>query len=591
MKIHGRRARHVVAALAIAATAALALSACTTSGDKPAATTAATGGTVTAAEVNDLTSLNYNTPQGNLDTNGKVSYLTTGGFFTVDPTYKVIYDTSFGKVEKLADDPLTVKYTLQPDLKWSDGEAITADDMVLAWAIASGYYDSGTTDADGKVTKGTNYFSIAGSTAGLDTTAYPEVGDDNLSMTLTYSAPYVDWAIFSPISQPSHIVAKKAGLADAAALTKAFADAPAGDPAKPAKPIDAIQKASEFVNTGYDITAFPTDKDLTVSSGPMMVSDWTPTQSITLVKNPEYKGDHAMKIDKLVMRIIGDANAQVSALQNGEVDVVNPQASADTLSALKNTSATVLTGDQASYDHLDLSFNSKVFKDADVRKAFLMTIPRQQILDSIVTPVNAEAKVLDSLQFLPQQAGYDASVAANGSATYDKVDIAGAKALLNGAKPTVKLMYNTDNPNRVDEFAAIQASATEAGFKIVDAGTPDWSTKLGDGTYDAVLFGWINPGYGYAGIPQIWSTDGGGNYNAYKGTNDLALSTQSKIDETEITPIITEMDKQAFSDAYGLPLFQAPGILGVGTRVDGVKFMGNQTGPYWNAWEWTVKAK
>jgi peptide/nickel transport system substrate-binding protein len=241
-----------------------------------------------------------------------------------------------------------------------------------------------------------------------------------------------------------------------------------------------------------------------------------------------------------------------------------------------------------SYDHLDLSFNADVFKDADVRKAFLLTVPRQQILDSIVTPLNPDAKVLDSLQFLPQQADYADSVSANGSSEFDAVDIDAAKALLKGATPTVKLMYNTENPNRVDEFAAIQASAAEAGFVVEDAGTPDWGSKLGDGTYDAVLFGWINPGYGYAGVPQIWSTDGGGNYNAYKGTNDEALSTQSLLDPAEIVPILKEMDAKAFADGYGLPLFQSPGILATNDRVSGVEFMGNQTGPYWNAWEWTV---
>jgi len=36
-------------------------------------------------------------------------------------------------------------------------------------------------------------------------------------------------------------------------------------------------------------------------------------------------------VDKIVFRIIPDANAQVTALQNGEVDIINPQASADKL--------------------------------------------------------------------------------------------------------------------------------------------------------------------------------------------------------------------------------------------------------------------
>jgi peptide/nickel transport system substrate-binding protein len=594
LRIKQRTVRSAVSAVAIAGVAALALAACTTSGNAPQST-AAQGGKVTVAVVNDFTSFNNQTPQANLDTNGQVGYLDGSygtGFQYIDNNYKIVHDDKFGTFKKVSDNPMTVKYTLNKDDKWSDGQPVTADDMVLAWAIASGHYDDATIDpGTGKVTTGTQYFSIAASTAGIDATAYPTVGDNNTSITLVYSTPYVDWELVNPIAQPAHIVAKKAGLSSAADLTKLLKGLPKGDPAKPVAPNATLLKAAAFVNTGYDVTAFPTDKDLLVASGPFVVSSWTPGQSLTMVRNKYYAGGLKPNVDTIVFRFIGDANAQVTALQNGEVDIINPQASADTLNALKNTGATVLAGDQASYDHLDLTFSqSGVFADKAVRQAFLKTIPRQQILDSIVTPVNPKAKVLNSQIFLPNQSEYAASVKGNGSGAYDKVDIAGAKALLAGKTPTVTLMYNTKNPNRVDEFQAIQASATQAGFKIVDAGSPDWSKKLGDGTYDAVLFGWISPGAGTSALPQIFGPVGsGGNYNNYGGTGKLAVSTQTMTNPSDVVKAENQIDKQTFTDAYGLPLFQLPGIFGVSTNVTGVKYMGNQNGPFWNFWEWSVK--
>jgi peptide/nickel transport system substrate-binding protein len=200
LKIRGRLARNAIAVVAIAGATAFALA----------------GGTVTVATVNDFTSFNQNTPDGNLDTNGFVGYMTTGGFYTVDPKFKVIYDNSFGKLEKTSDSPLTVKYTLKKGLKWSDGKPITADDMALAWAINTGFYDSGTLDDNGKVTSGTNYFATAGSTAALNGPSFPSISSDDLSMTIKYTTPYVDWALFSPIAQPAHVVAEKAGLKSAA---------------------------------------------------------------------------------------------------------------------------------------------------------------------------------------------------------------------------------------------------------------------------------------------------------------------------------------------------------------------------------------
>ncbi|MFF2052292.1 ABC transporter family substrate-binding protein [Leifsonia sp. NPDC058194] len=592
MHTKGRKVRFAVSAVAIAGVAALALSACTTSGST-GSSSAAKGGTVTVAVVNDFTSFNSQTPQGNLDTNGQVGYLNGSygtGFQYIDNNYKIVHDDKFGKFEKISDDPLTVKYTLNKDDKWSDGEPVTADDMVLAWAIASGHYDSATTDDQGNVTKGTQYFSIAGSTAGIDATDFPTVGDDNTSITLKYSTPYVDWELVNPIAQPAHIVAKKAGLSSAADLTKLLKGLPKGDTANPAPADPTLEKAAKFVNTGYDVTAFPTDKDLLVSSGPFVVSSWTPGQSLTMVPNKYYAGGLKANVDKIVFRIIPDANAQVTALQNGEVDIINPQASADTITALKQGTAKILTGAQASYDHLDLNFGSAVFADAKVREAFLKTIPRQQILDSIVTPVDSKAKVLNSQIFLPNQEQYAGSVKQNGSDAYDKVDIEGAKTLLAGATPTVRILYNTNNPNRVDEFQAIQASAAKAGIKVVDAGSPDWSKLLPGGDYDASLFGWISPGAGTTQLPQVFSSNGGGNYNRYTGTNDLALKSQTTLDTDALTKIEYQIDKQTFADAYGLPLFQLPGVFATTSRVDGVKFNGGQSGPFWNFWEWSVKS-
>ncbi|MGJ4844105.1 MULTISPECIES: ABC transporter family substrate-binding protein [unclassified Leifsonia] len=592
MHIKGRKVRYAVSAVAIAGVAALALSACTTTGST-GGSSAAKGGTVTVAVVNDFTSFNSQTPQGNLDTNGQVGYLNGSygtGFQYIDNNYKIVHDDKFGKFEKTSDDPLTVKYTLNKDDKWSDGQPVTADDMVLAWAIASGYYDSATTDDQGAVTKGTQYFSIAGSTAGLDTTGFPTVGDNNTSITLKYGTPYVDWELVNPIAQPAHIVAKKAGLSSAADLTKLLKGLPKGDKDNPAAPDATLKKAADFVNTGYDVTAFPTDKDLLVSSGPFVVSSWTPGQSLTMTKNKYYAGGLKPNVDKVVFRIIPDANAQVTALQNGEVDIINPQASADTITALKNTSAKVLTGAQASYDHLDLNFGSPTFADAKVREAFLKTIPRQQILDSIVTPVDSKAKVLNSQIFLPNQEQYADTVKMNGSDKFDKVDIDGAKALLAGATPTVRILYNTNNPNRVDEFQAISASASKAGFKVVDAGSPDWSKLLPGGDYDASLFGWISPGAGTTQLPQLFTTNGGGNYNRYSAANDLAVKSQITLDKDELTKIEQQIDAKTFADGYGLPLFQLPGVFGATSRVDGVKFNGGQSGPFWNFWEWSVKS-
>ena len=585
MKIRGRLARNAVAAVAVAGVAAIALAGCTTTGGG----TESTSKNITIAQVNEVTSFNSNTEQGNLDTNGMVNYLTQPQFFTLNQKFDILPNTDLGTYKKLSDDPLKVKYTLNKDSKWSDGKAMTADDLLLGWAITSCYFNSATLDDDGKATSGTQYFATAGGCPFA--TDLPTVGDSNRSITFSYDEPYVDWNIVNPIQFPIHAVAKVAGVT-VADFTKAIKDTPKGDVANPAPANEALVKIGNVVNTGYDATALPKDKNLLVSGGPLMVSAWTPKQSMTFVKNPEYKGKHEVKFDKLIMRFIGDANAQVTALQNGEVDAIQPQASADTVKALKAASGTkLIEGNQVAYDHLDLNFASPsgVFSDPTVREAFLLTIPREDILKAIVTPINADAKVLDSQLFLPGQDGYDDSVAENGSDAYSKVDIEKAKTLLAGKTPTVKILYNTNNPNRVDTFQAIQASAAKAGITVTDGGSPDWSSLLSGGDYDASVFGWVNPGVGNAAIPQLFQTGNPGNYNKFANpeADKLSLETQTTLDAGDLMKQKQEIDKIAFSEGYGLPLFQSPGVFATSGKVKGIGYFGGQTGMVWNVWDWT----
>jgi len=582
------RKRALVVASGVAV-GALALAGCTHSAPAPDESSA--DASVIVAEVNELTSFNPNTSQANLDINSKIAYLTKSGFFYIDDEMGLVPDESFGTMEKISDDPLTVEYTLNEGLEWSDGDPIDSDDMLFAWAAVSGYFDDYTLDEEsGKIVSGTQYFDVAGSTAGVNTTEVPVVSDDKLKVTLTYGTPYVDWNLLNLIDQPVHVMAEKAGVTVEELIT-AITTTPKGDPAAPVTPNPTIKAVADFWNTGFDVTSLPADESLYLSSGPFIVDAWAPTQSVTLKLNDSYKGDLKPSYNEMVIRFIADSNAQVTALQNGEVDVINPQASEATLDTLNGlTGIEVLQGAQLAYDHVDLKFDG-VFADANVREAFLKTIPRERILASLITPINPDAEVLNSQIFVTSEGEvYRESAAQNTSDRFAEVDIEGAKALLNGATPTVRVLYSSVNTNRVAAFEAIQASAAEAGFIIENVGREDWGAQLGSDIYDAAIFGWISPGVGNAALPQIFAAGGGGNYNGYSNARvtELANASQFETDEDALNKIKFEIDRLTFEDGYGLPLFQSPGLIAHTDRVQGITYMANQTGPIWNFWEWTV---
>ena len=585
-------------AVGVTAVAALALSACAANTGTGTGDGAATGGEVRVVEVNAFSSFNSMSADGNVDINGKVAYATHSGFNYINNDLDVVPIEEFGTYEVLSEDPLSVKYTVNEGVTWSDGEAVDAGDLLLAWAVQSAHFDDGTADPEsGEVTKGTNYFNYAGDTTGLGLTDVPEVGDDGRSITLEYSKPFADYEVAfgamtdGGISIPAHVVATNAGLADEAALVELIQTAPAGDPEKPEERPE-LEAVAEFWNSGFDTKSLPTDPALFLSNGPFIVSDMVPDQSMTLIRNEDYDWGPQPKVDEITVRYIGEAPAQVQALQNGEVDIIAPQASADTVEQLEALEGvTVEQGNQLSYDHLDLNFNG-VFKDAKVREAFMKTVPREQIVDTIIRKLNPEAAPLDSQLFLADQEAYAETIKNNGSDAYAEVDIDGAKELLAGATPEVRIMYNRDNPNRLDAYTLIAESAAQAGFKVVDGGLggSDWGAALGDGSYDATIFGWISSGVGVTGVPQIFGTDSGSNFNKFSSPDADALMAELIVetDSAAQDKLQVEIDKLIWDSFYGLPLFQSPGVDAYADTVTGVQYMPNQTGVWWNFWEWEI---
>lgn len=587
------------AAVSVAAIAALALTGCANvgggGGDEAGGGESSgggqEGGVVTVAETNAFTGANSGFTKTNLDINGKVADATREGFYYVDPEQQIQPNEGFGSFEKTSDDPLTVEYTLN-DPQWSDGNAIDKADIMLWWANSSGYYDDANEEGD----RGKQYFTIAGSTDILSHTDKPEFSEDGKSFTLTYDEPQADWEIalsHKEYLHPAHVVAEEAGMSEDE-LLKVLEDSPKGDPESPKENAD-LAKIGEAWDTAFNFTATPDNEKLLVSNGPYKIQEVVEGSSLTMVKNDQYQGDHEGNLDEITIRFIGDSTAQIQALRNGEVDIMAPvSVNKDTKDQVAELdTVNVLEGQDLSYDHVDLNFGSEVFKDKAVREAFLKTIPRQQIVDQIVKPVYEDAAPLNSQMYVTSQTEeYGKTTETNEAGNlYGDVDIDGAKELLDGKTPTVRILYNNENPTRVDTFQLIKESAEQAGFTVEDLGDPSWSEKLPDGDYDASLFGWVSPGVGTEMLSQIFKTGGGGNYSDYsnKDVDRLTDEARSNLDEDSRTDQIVEIDKHTFEDAYGLPLFQNPGFFGVSDEIEGVQYQPNQSGAFWNVWEWSRK--
>ncbi len=550
-------------------------------------------------------SYNGNTSFGNATANNNITYATLGGFNYYNDVPELVKDTSFGTYELVSEDPLVVKYTIADGVKWSDGTAVDAADLLLQWAALSRALDtpdfdsSEFTDPDtGEFTEDfptdVVYFdSGADPSVGLGlVSTTPEVSDDKKSITLTYDAPFVDWELQLTSPLPAHVVAKNAlGIEDNQAAKDAIYDAIENEDT------EALAAISSFWNSGFNFTEMPENTDLVLASGPYQISDFVADQYVTLKANPEYTGDNLPKVEEITIRFIGDPLAAVQALQNGEVQLISPQATADVAEALGALDVTVIGGYEGTYEHIDLQFDqskSGNFNNPLIREAFMKVIPRQEIVDKLIKPLQADAEVRNSQVFLPGAEGYEESVAENGSLDYMEVDVEGAKALLAEAgvtNPEVCMLFSSTNPRRANEFLLIQQSAAQAGFNVTDCSSPDWGGLLGTpGAYDASLFGWQSTSLGVTnGAPPTYTTGGINNLNFYSNPemDELTAALGQEFDPAAQIEILKQIDKILWEDFYGVTIFQFPAVTAYDQNAI-TNISPSTLAPtiFWNIWDW-----
>lgn len=583
--------------LAALSIGALMLSACGSAGGT-AETPASEGAsedlatTINIAISQAPTGYNGNTASTNSVYNTYVDNLTSAGFAAFTAAGELEPNTEFGTYEKTSDDPLTVKYTINEDAVWSDGTPIDFDDVLLTWAALSGTHPSGETDPE--TGEEADIFQAA-STNGFALMEKIEGEPGAKEFETVFSEPYADWeALLTPGTlMPAHIAAEQGGMSpegDGAELVEAIQ----------ADDIEALKPVAEFWNAGWnyevDLPTLP-DTALLPSSGPYKL-DNAVNGTLTLVKNDQYWGEErAGKTDTMVFKTIVDEEA-VQALQNGDVDVIDPSSpTVDTKAALEQIgeNVTVDTGTSLTFSHIDLDQRpGAVFEDVKVRQAFQACVPRADMVDKFVTPIDPEGTVMNLREYQPGQPDYDrvldGAPAAQGDGT---ADIEGAKALLAEAGKTepvkVSLMFASTSQLRADMVALVKDSCDKAGFEIIPQPEAEWSAKLSQpGSWDAVIFGWSGSGLVASG-ESIYISEGAQNFGGYadEEVDRLWSEIVTNTDEEQVVPLKTEMEQRLAETQYNVVLYANADIIGYSSKLQGVELNPTQTGITWNAYSWT----
>jgi len=125
-------------------------------------------------------------------------------------------------------------------------------------------------------------------------------------------------------------------------------------------------------------------------TGPFILTEEVPDQSLTMLKNPEYWGGD-VKLDKATVLFVPDPQVRSGMLQTGEIDI-NIHVPIEALPILEmNSDLTIERMETPRTTTLHLNMSRPPFNDVKVRQAINYALDRQAIVDATLEGVGAPA--------------------------------------------------------------------------------------------------------------------------------------------------------------------------------------------------------
>jgi peptide/nickel transport system substrate-binding protein len=548
---------HKLRLVALFAGLAMVAAACGGGGDEGGGTGGGTaqiqpGGTLNYAADQEPTGFNNNTSK---DNGFSVLSVTINMFpqaFHAQPDFTVKIDDAFlDSAEQTSEDPQTIVYKIKQEAVWSDDTPITADDFIYFWKNQNG------TIKDNDVASTTGYDQIKSVTG----------SDNGKTVTVVFKEPYADWKGLFVGVLPAHYVKERPGK----------------------------------WNTGLD-----KDPEKIPSGGWFKVQNYTPGQSLTLVRNDKYFGPKA-NLDSVVFRFLPDSTTQPAALQNNEVDLIYPQPQLDQVQqvkALPDVNSEINFG--LIYEHLDFNFKNEHLGELKVRQAIATGVNVQELVDRTVKQFSDKAQPLGNRIFVTGQPQYQDHFGA-----YGKGDVAGAAKLLEeagytkgadgiyakgGKKLSVRFSTTAGNKLRETQGELFQAQMKEIGVDIkianVDS-TEFFGEWLPNGNFDIANFAWLGTPFAVSSNRDIFRSGAGSNYGQYenKKVDDLFAQANAETDEAKAAELGNQIDQQLTADMVTIPLYTKPTFIAWRNTFAGVRDNTTNEGPFYAANTWGQKAQ
>lgn len=265
------------------------------------------------------------------------------GLVRVDETGKEV--PAAAESWEISPDGLQYIFKLRKDAVWNNGDPVTAKDFVFAWQRV---LDPATTPAPPYAYQ-LGYIKNATAYNAKEITDFSQVGikatdDYTLEVTLNDPTPYF------------------------LGLTSFYTFFPVHSSVK-------------------DNAAWATDPNSMITNGAYKLTNWTTGQKLEFTKNDKYWDNASIKLSKIEASLVNSGAAELSSYKSGQLDysgAPNGEIPSDSIPSVKKDlpNEFAVKGIASTY-YYEFNVTAKPFDNAKIRKAFAMSIKRQDIVEKV----------------------------------------------------------------------------------------------------------------------------------------------------------------------------------------------------------------
>lgn len=407
-------------------------------------------------------------------------------------------------------DGLVYTFNLRDDMKWSNGDPVTANDFIFAWKslltpdFASEYayfgyiFKNGQKYNNGEVT--------------ADQLGFKAISDYKLEVTLENPASYflntLAFGVFAPMNEKAY---------------------------------------NQF---GKD---YATDADKMVTNGPFKMTSWEHENKIVLEKNTQYPDASKINLDKITMVMIKDTNAALNSFKAGELDMVT--LNGDQVTMLKGENYPTLSFDDGSSFYLEYNLKDSQLANVNLRKAITYAVDKKAFIDSIVKNGSKPATSFTAPAINGQKNKFKEEV----GELVPVLDVAKAKeyyqtALKELGVDKVKLTMISDDTDQAMNYAAFiqEQLKVNLGMDIVVESMPfkNRLDRLTNKDFSIVFAGW-GPDYNDPmTFLDMFETGNGNNHTSYtnKAYDELLNKARKELDPATRFGYLMDLEKTLMND-------------------------------------------